>query len=142
MKRVAACLPGLRIIRQDPWECLISFIFSSNNNIKRITKGLQLLRTTHGKYICSLVKQRSNSDSSSSNSSSSGWIVRFDLEEQARLLSAGRQPELATDDAQITGEAISSAEQDGIDGDTIHLFSFPSTEVFSAISEEQFREMG
>lgn len=29
---------GVRILRQDPWENLICFICSSNNNIRRITK--------------------------------------------------------------------------------------------------------
>ena len=29
--------PQLRILRQDPWIALISFILSQNNNIKRIT---------------------------------------------------------------------------------------------------------
>ncbi|TFK30150.1 DNA glycosylase [Coprinopsis marcescibilis] len=29
---------GIRILRQDPWENLVSFICSSNNNISRITK--------------------------------------------------------------------------------------------------------
>lgn len=28
---------GILILRQDPWECLISFICSSNNNISRIS---------------------------------------------------------------------------------------------------------
>ncbi|MDR1353936.1 MAG: DNA-3-methyladenine glycosylase 2 family protein [Oscillospiraceae bacterium] len=32
-------LPGVRILRQDVWEVLISFIVSQNNNIKRI-KGI------------------------------------------------------------------------------------------------------
>lgn len=31
--------PGMRILRQDPWEVLISFIISQNNNIGRI-KGI------------------------------------------------------------------------------------------------------
>ncbi|KAF9483788.1 DNA glycosylase [Pholiota conissans] len=34
---------GIRILRQDPWENLISFICSSNNNISRITKMVQNL---------------------------------------------------------------------------------------------------
>ena len=29
-------LKGLRLIRQDPWEALVCFIISSNNNVKRI----------------------------------------------------------------------------------------------------------
>lgn len=45
-------LKGLRILRQDPWECLISFLCSQNNNISRITQMLQDLRTNYGEFIC------------------------------------------------------------------------------------------
>mmetsp|Transcript_9533 Transcript_9533/g.18830 ORF Transcript_9533/g.18830 Transcript_9533/m.18830 type:complete len:550 (-) Transcript_9533:260-1909(-) len=45
---VGKCLPGMRILRQDPFECLISFICSSNNNIARITLMLDRLRTEFG----------------------------------------------------------------------------------------------
>ncbi|OJA16501.1 hypothetical protein AZE42_11107 [Rhizopogon vesiculosus] len=34
---------GIRILRQDPWETLVSFICSSNNNIPRITKMVHAL---------------------------------------------------------------------------------------------------
>ncbi|ESK94507.1 n-glycosylase dna lyase [Moniliophthora roreri MCA 2997] len=34
---------GIRILRQDPWENLVSFICSSNNNIARISKMVQNL---------------------------------------------------------------------------------------------------
>lgn len=51
MKAVATALPGVRVLRQEPWECLASFIFSANNNIARITKGLQSLR----QQVCSRV---------------------------------------------------------------------------------------
>ncbi|KAJ3554471.1 hypothetical protein NM688_g3089 [Phlebia brevispora] len=34
---------GIRILRQDPFECLISFICSSNNNISRITNMVKAL---------------------------------------------------------------------------------------------------
>ncbi|KAG7092568.1 hypothetical protein E1B28_008916 [Marasmius oreades] len=34
---------GIRMLRQDPWENLISFICSSNNNISRISKMVQNL---------------------------------------------------------------------------------------------------
>ncbi|KAF5373836.1 hypothetical protein D9758_000640 [Tetrapyrgos nigripes] len=36
---------GIRMLRQDPWENLISFICSSNNNISRITKMVNSLCT-------------------------------------------------------------------------------------------------
>ena len=39
---------GLRILRQDPWECLGSYIFSSFNNVKRITSLVENLSTRFG----------------------------------------------------------------------------------------------
>ncbi len=39
---------GLRILRQDPWECLASFICSSYNNIKRIEGMIELLCRNFG----------------------------------------------------------------------------------------------
>ena len=62
MRIVAESIPGVRVLRQDPWECLASFIFSSNNNIKRITKGLEDLRSNYGQYLCSLSLSSSSSD--------------------------------------------------------------------------------
>jgi N-glycosylase/DNA lyase len=48
---VAPHLPGMRILRQDPLECLVSFICSSNNNIMRITLMLGKLREAYGDAI-------------------------------------------------------------------------------------------
>ena len=39
---------GLRILRQDPWECLIAFICSQNSNIPRIAKMQETLANTLG----------------------------------------------------------------------------------------------
>ena len=41
--------PGLSLLRQDPFQCLISFITSSNSNIPRIRHTLQNLCKTFGK---------------------------------------------------------------------------------------------
>ena len=42
---------GLRVLRQDPWECCISFICSQNNNIKRIGQMVQNLCSNFGEEI-------------------------------------------------------------------------------------------
>lgn len=39
---------GMRILRQDPWETLISFILSANNNIPRIKKCVEALAVNFG----------------------------------------------------------------------------------------------
>jgi len=51
MRAVCDALPGMRILRQDPGECLFSFICSSNNNIGRITGMLQSIRRAYGTRI-------------------------------------------------------------------------------------------
>ncbi|MBO4396076.1 MAG: hypothetical protein J5819_06995 [Eubacterium sp.] len=40
---------GIRILRQDPWETLISFIISQNRNIPAIKKSIELLCEAAGK---------------------------------------------------------------------------------------------
>ena len=42
---------GIRILRQDPWETLCSFIISQNNNIPRIKKIIAALSDTYGERI-------------------------------------------------------------------------------------------
>ena len=43
--------PGLRIIDQDPFQCLISFIVSSNSNIQKIKKNLENITIRFGSKI-------------------------------------------------------------------------------------------
>ncbi|MBI3032249.1 hypothetical protein HYY69_02140 [Candidatus Woesearchaeota archaeon] len=42
---------GLKLIQQDPWECLISFLCSSNANIPKIKLNLDLLSRYFGEKI-------------------------------------------------------------------------------------------
>jgi N-glycosylase/DNA lyase len=49
-KAVAAC-PGLRLLRQDPWECLASFILSSTKQIVQIRQIVSLLCERFGKPV-------------------------------------------------------------------------------------------
>ena len=52
MATITQCLPALRILRQNPAECLISFICSSNNNVPRITLILDRIREKYGEPLC------------------------------------------------------------------------------------------
>ena len=42
---------GMRLLRQDPWECLISFICSSASNIKRISRNVESICDSYGTPI-------------------------------------------------------------------------------------------
>ena len=42
---------GIRILRQDPWEMIISFIISSNNRIPMIQRAIGNLSRQYGTYI-------------------------------------------------------------------------------------------
>ncbi|KEQ55927.1 N-glycosylase-DNA lyase protein [Marine Group I thaumarchaeote SCGC RSA3] len=43
--------PGLRIIKQDPFQCLISFIVSSNSNIQKIKTNLENISQKFGEKV-------------------------------------------------------------------------------------------
>ncbi|CDS13398.1 hypothetical protein LRAMOSA05576 [Lichtheimia ramosa] len=51
-KAKAIHFAGIRMLRQDPWENLVSFICSSNNNIPRITQMVNKLCLHYGSPIC------------------------------------------------------------------------------------------
>lgn len=48
MKKAIGNFPGMRILRQDPFQCYISFIVSSNSNIPNIQTRLQKLSQKFG----------------------------------------------------------------------------------------------
>ncbi|EYE98639.1 8-oxoguanine glycosylase OGG1 [Aspergillus ruber CBS 135680] len=50
-KKKAPQFTGIRILRQDAWEALISFICSSNNNISRISQMVEKLCLHYGPFI-------------------------------------------------------------------------------------------
>ena len=40
--------PGLRVLRQEPWECLVAYICSANSNIETIHLSMERLSDTFG----------------------------------------------------------------------------------------------
>lgn len=49
MTEVCEYAPGIRILNQNPWEALCSFVVSQNNNIKRIMNIVQRMCDKFGK---------------------------------------------------------------------------------------------
>ena len=50
--------PGIRILNQEPFEMLVSFIISANNQIPRIKKSIEAIALNYGKKIESPLKNR------------------------------------------------------------------------------------
>ena len=51
VKNAVKKYPGLRIIKQDPFQCLISFIVSSNSNIQKIKTNLENISQKFGEKV-------------------------------------------------------------------------------------------
>ncbi|MBI4441592.1 hypothetical protein HY639_05470 [Candidatus Woesearchaeota archaeon] len=51
IRRYIDTYPGLRVMRQDPWQCTISFLCSSASNIPRIRKNLFALCRAFGRKV-------------------------------------------------------------------------------------------
>ena len=45
------CAEGVRILRQDLWEMIVTFLVSQQNNIKRIRRCINLLCENYGEFI-------------------------------------------------------------------------------------------
>lgn len=43
--------PGLRLTRQDPWECTVGFLCSQFSNIKKIRKNMECIAEKFGKMV-------------------------------------------------------------------------------------------
>nr|WP_300004337.1 DNA glycosylase [Tissierella sp.] len=50
--------PGIRILNQEPFEMVISFIISANNQIPRIKKSIEAIALNYGKQIDTILKDR------------------------------------------------------------------------------------
>ena len=51
IKKAVKEYEGLRIFNQDPFQCMISFIISSNSNIQKIKNSLEKITKKFGKKV-------------------------------------------------------------------------------------------
>ncbi len=144
MKTVTSALPGVRVLRQDPWECLISFICSSNNNIKRITLMLDRLKRTYGTYMCSVVP---DGDSYKVVKVAEPPVIEVSesgIDASMFVASPQKTPLKSTKltEAETSLEEASLSPGGGADRNVIHLFDFPTVQDLAAASEADLRALG
>lgn len=156
MKQILPCLQGVRVLRQDPWECLISFICSSNNNIPRITMMLDRLRKAYGDYLGTVEIQRNES------SGILEIIVKYDPGEVSQASTSSVNSPLTSKssikkkkkktggEAEINEKDVGAREDRLIlddpalpDHSLLYLYSFPTAETLSQrCSEDDLRTLG
>ena len=68
---------GIRILKQDPWEMLISYIISQNNNIPRIKKIVGRLCETFGREIICDINREVKSDATKSDEDNKGHVESY-----------------------------------------------------------------
>jgi N-glycosylase/DNA lyase len=51
VRMLAERCPGLRILKQDPWECIATYVIATNANVKRIASMVESVCRTFGKDL-------------------------------------------------------------------------------------------
>ncbi len=77
--------PGLRVLRQDPWECLVAYICSANSNIETIHLNMERLSNQFG----SPVKLANPGASSNGPENGPEFLIRHTFPAPADLAEAG-----------------------------------------------------
>ncbi len=145
MKTVTTALPGVRVLRQDPWECLISFICSSNNNIKRITLMLDRLKRTYGTYVCSVVPDGDSYRVLKVSDPPAIEVSKTGIDASLFSTSPKKTPLKSSKLTSAENSLEESSLTDGtreVAAETIHLFDFPSVNELAAASESDLRALG
>lgn len=91
-------LIGLRLIRQDPWECTISYICATNSNISSISRMIENLSRRYGEelefegttyYTFPVVKRLADADIYDLKGCGLGYRSKFIKETSRRILTEG-----------------------------------------------------
>ncbi|XP_064309765.1 N-glycosylase/DNA lyase [Phalacrocorax carbo] len=99
-RKVANDFPGVRVLRQDPVECLLSFICTSNNHISRITAMIERLCRAFGRRLCHLDTQPIHAFPSLSA------LTGADAEARLRALGFGYRAKFVSGSAQAIAEGL------------------------------------
>eukprot|EP01036_Dinobryon_divergens_P040966 gene40966-54249_t len=135
MEIVTQSIVGLRVVRQDPWECLVSFIVSSNNNIKRISSILDKLRATYGDWLCTLqyTPLQEGTDNNNNNNNTVTGSYAWRVISNTPPMSYPSTPSLSSIES---NDPINSEFRD------IPLYRFPTISGLTSASESDLRSLG
>ncbi len=87
---------GLRVLRQDPWEMLVTFIISQRKNIPAISKAVELLARKYGRkleteyetvYSFPSPSEMKDADEDSLRRCALGYRARYVIDAVSRVLS-------------------------------------------------------
>ncbi|XP_009904240.2 N-glycosylase/DNA lyase [Dryobates pubescens] len=98
--KVAKDFPGVRVLRQDPVECLLSFICTSNNHISRITAMIERFCQAFGRRLCYLDDQAVHAFPPLSA------LTGADTEDRLRALGFGYRAKFVSGTAQALAEGL------------------------------------
>lgn len=132
---------GLRVLRQEPWEALASFICASFNNIKRIEGMIEALCQAHGKPVAmpgfrsfAFPAPEAVAAASERQLRSLGLGYRAPyLKSTATLVAQGRLPIAQLQRAEYAALKRALLECDGVGdkvADCVALFGFEQYEAF------------
>ncbi|NXX79662.1 OGG1 lyase, partial [Urocolius indicus] len=99
-RSVAKDFPGVRVLRQDPVECLLSFICTSNNHISRITAMIERLCCAFGRRLCCLNARPVHAFPSLSA------LTGADAEARLRVLGFGYRAKFVSGSARAVAEGL------------------------------------
>ncbi|GMH36261.1 hypothetical protein BSKO_04129 [Bryopsis sp. KO-2023] len=121
-KAVHPYIPGARVLRQDPVECIFEFICSSNNNISRIQGMVERLCANYGDLLLSGALPPEQD-------------VKPTTQKRKRKIPEESEPPTAAEKDAPDKDGKPTNKESG-------FFAFPTLEQLSVATEDELRELG
>ena len=91
LKQAVSFAPGIRILRQNPWECLISFIISQNNRIPMIKQVIKNISEKYGTkegdyYLFPSINQLESASEEELSSCKTGFRAKYIIDAVKNVL--------------------------------------------------------
>lgn len=134
-REAALACKGVRILRQDPFETIFSFILSANNNIKRIKRSMEEIAKGAGRqgedgYAFPTAHQASEKDEAFYQACGAGYRAKY-LAKTAQMIATGFDLNISHLESGRANEYLRQLSGVGEKvADCILLFAYHRTDVF------------